>query len=64
MEKQDYLDTWGYLNILISLLEQKARDAAASGGDDNEQLAVRYLMQCSDIRALQEKIGEEVVGLP
>lgn len=64
MEKKDYLTTWGYLQTLKDILEQKARDVAARGGDANEQIAGRYLKECSEIRAMQEKIDKEVEGLP
>lgn len=64
MEKKDFLETWGHLQTLKDILEQKARDVAARGGDDNALIAGRYLKQCSEIRAMQEKIDKEVEGLP
>ena len=63
MEKKDYLETWGYLQTLKDILEQKAKDVAAKGGEANEQIAGRYLKECSAIRAMQEKIDKEVEGL-
>ena len=60
MEKQDYLTTWGYLEMLRAILEQRAKDAAARGEYAKKQM---YLQECSEICALQEKIGEEVEGL-
>lgn len=63
MEKKDYLKTWGYLQTLKDILEQKAKDVAAKGGDTNALAAGRYLQECSDIRAMQEKINKVVEGL-
>lgn len=63
MDKKDYLKTWGYLLELKDILEQKARDVAARGGDTNAQIAGRYLKECSEIRAMQEKIDKEVERL-
>lgn len=63
MGKKDYLEIWGYLQTLKDILEQKARDVSARGGDANAQIAGRYLKKCSEIRAMQEKIDKEVEGL-
>ena len=63
MEKKDYLTTWGYLQTLKDILKQKARDVSARGGDANAQIAGQYLKECSEIRAMQEKIDKEVEGL-
>ncbi len=64
MEKKDYLTIWGYLRTLKDILEEKAKDVAARGGDDNALIVGRYLKECSGIRAMQEKIDKEVEGLP
>ena len=64
MDKKDYLTIWGYLQTLKDILEQKAKDVAARGGDDSALIAGRYLKERSDIRAMQEKIDREVEGMP
>lgn len=64
MEKKDFLETWGYLQTLKDILEQKARDAAAKGEANGDQTAGWYLRECSKIREMQEKIDKVVEGLP
>lgn len=64
MDEKDYRTIWGYLQTIKDNLEQKARDVAARGRDANAQIAGRYQKECSDIRAMQEKIGKEVEGMP
>ncbi len=64
MEKKNYLIIGGYLQTLEDILEQKARDVAARGGDANALIAGRYLKECSEIRTMQEKTNKEMEGLP
>lgn len=63
MDKPDFLETWGYLQTLKDILEQKAKAALAKGDTNSDQIAGRYLRECSKIRAMQEKIDKEVEGL-
>ena len=59
MTKQDYLTTWGYLQILKDRLDQDAKRVAAAGGENSAAVAADYLKMYAEISAMQEKIDRE-----
>lgn len=59
MTKQDYLTTWGYLQMLKDRLDQDAKKAAASDNENGRAVAGDYLKMYAEISAMQEKIDRE-----
>lgn len=64
MTKQDYLTTWGYLQMLKDRLNQDAKKAAASDSENGKAVAGDYLKMYAEISAMQEKIDCEGVKAP
>lgn len=60
ISRSDSLATWGFLQTLKDILEQKARDASARSGDIGPQVAGSYLKTCEEISALQNRLCMEV----
>ena len=64
MTKQDYLTTWGYLQMLKDHLDRDAKKAAASGSENGGAVAADYLKMYTEISAMQEKIDREGAKAP
>ena len=60
MTKRDYLETWGFMELLKTTLNDKAK-AAAQRGDD--RAAGGYLRDCDKITALKKKIDAEAEAM-
>lgn len=58
MTKQDYLTTWGYLQMLKDRLDQDAKRVAAAGGENSAAVAADYLKMYAEISAMQKKIDQ------
>lgn len=59
MNRKDYLETWGYLQALKDIYEEKARSAVARGDYTGDKLARDYVRMAADITAMQHKINTE-----
>ncbi len=57
LTRKDYLELWGYLEILKTNFETKARDTAQRGDDLGDKLTGDYLRQAQADRAMQEKVN-------
>ena len=63
MTRNDFLQTWGFLQALKDELERKARTAAAKGTEQGASIAADYLKTCAEITAMQTKIDREAAAL-
>lgn len=63
MTKRDYLITWGYLQTLKDVFENRARDAAARGDEIGRNLTADYMKQSAEITSMQGKIDSKAQSM-
>lgn len=63
LTRKDYLEIWGYLEILKTEFEAKAKAAAQRGDDIGDKLTGDHLRQAESVRSMQKKVNERAMNM-
>lgn len=63
LTKHDYLELWGYLDVLKTQYEAKAQGSASRNDDIGDKLAADHLRQIQAIKAMQTKVNEQAANM-
>lgn len=63
LTRKDYLEIWGYLEILKTEFEDKAKTTAQRGDEMGDRLTGDWIRQATAIRTMQNKVDERSMNM-